>query len=351
MMKRYDCIGLMSGTSLDGLDLCSVTFEFHDDCWSFEINATETISYKKELRDKLATAENLSGFDLMLLSNEFGRFIGKSVLKFINKHNIKPLFIASHGHTIFHQPDKNITVQIGSGASIAAECGLPVISDFRSLDVALGGQGAPLVPIGDEMLFPSYDFCLNLGGFANLSTNIDGVRMAYDICPVNIVMNHFTRKVGLEFDENGAIARTGSLSIELLDRLNTLDYYARSFPKSLGKEWVVDNILPLLEQSGYSMADMLRTFVEHVAMQISNCIKGQKSILVTGGGAYNSYLLERLIYNSDSFFLIPDDNTIQYKEALVFAFLGLLRYLETPNSLKSVTGASKNSIGGSIYLG
>ena len=349
--NKICCLGLMSGTSLDGLDLCCASFETRNGQWSYTVTAAETVLYADDMRKRLSEAELYSAFDLLLFDNEYGRYLGEQAVSFCKRHEVNPLFLSSHGHTIFHQPDKAVTLQIGSGACIAAISGMPTVSDFRVLDVALGGQGAPLVPIGDELLFHQYDYCLNLGGFANISTNINGTRIAYDICPVNIVMNHYSRMVGKEFDDGGYIARQSIVHDELLKELNTLEFYSMLPPKSLGKEWVLNEIFPIIDKFELSVPEILRTFCEHIADQLAKCISPNRSVLVTGGGVYNTFLISLLKKKSKSKIIIPDDNTIQFKEALIFAFLGLLRMRVECNCLKSVTGASRDCVGGSVFLG
>jgi anhydro-N-acetylmuramic acid kinase len=265
---------------------------------------------------------------------------------------LKPDFIASHGHTIFHQPGRKLTSQIGKGSAIAAETRLPVVCDFRSLDVALGGQGAPLVPVGDMLLFSSYTCCLNLGGFANISYDESGRRIAFDICPANIVLNHFASQLHKACDENGDLARQGSLHQPMLDTLNNLPFYRMKPPKSLGKEWVLSEIHPVLQQFDLPVEDKLRTFVEHIAVQIAFAIRtdDSASMLVTGGGAFNSFLIERICEKTALRVMLPDLLTINFKEALIFAFLGVLRWREEINCLSSYTGADSDNIGGAVYL-
>ena len=342
----------MSGTSLDGLDIAYCEFEKIDEKWSYQIHYAETINYPDEWKDRLTNIENGSALDLAAADTEYGHFLGLQTRSFIEKNKIHPDFVASHGHTIFHQPGKKMTWQIGKGSSITAETGLPVVCDFRSLDVALGGQGAPLVPIGDRLLFSEFDYCLNLGGFANISYEEKGERIAFDICPVNIVLNHLTKRIGKPFDPSGQMARTGTLSPSLLSSLNNLPYYDQPPPKSLGKEWVLSHILPLLDPSSILLNDQLNTFCEHVAIQLARSTSGHKpgKILVTGGGAFNEYLVGRIKKHSIHEIILPDENTINFKEALIFAFLGVLRWLEETNCLRSVTGAAKDTSGGSVYF-
>ncbi len=340
----------MSGTSLDGLDLAYCTFTHSEQGWQYAIVQAETIAYSKEWKNRLATIEKGTASDFALTDVEYGRLLGQLTREFVEKYALKPDFISSHGHTIFHQPGKRFTFQIGQGAAIAAETGIPVISDFRSLDVALGGQGAPLVPIGDRLLFSRFDFCLNLGGFANTSFESSGKRIAFDICPVNIVLNHLAGRCGKAYDPNGEMAAIGTISTSLLSKLNQLPYYQATAPKSLGKEWVLAHIYPLLDGSNLPLNDLLATFCEHVAQQIGLATKTEKPtrLLVTGGGAFNEYLIQRIQHHTTHEVIIPDPMTINFKEALIFAFLGVLRWRNEVNCLSSVTGATKDSSGGAI---
>jgi len=350
-MKAYHVIGLMSGTSMDGLDIAFCKFILDSNQWTYEIVQAETLAYSKEWKQRLSSAE--SSLDLVQTHYDYGYYIGKTVKLFIEKHNIKVDFVSSHGHTLFHQPSKRITFQLGHGAAIAAECHLPVVCDFRSLDVALGGQGAPLVPIGDQFLFPAYDFCLNLGGFANVSFEKDKERIAFDICPVNIMLNELAKKMGKEFDENGQEGRKGNVSLDLLNELNQLEFYApqRQGPKSLGKEWLIEHFSPIVNKYPLSLQDQFSTIYEHVAMQIALAIKREKPgrILITGGGAHNSFLIERISALTNHQPIIPDKRTVDFKEALIFAFLGILKLRGEINCLKSVTGATRDNSGGVIY--
>ncbi len=349
-MVKYSAIGIMSGTSLDGVDLAGCEFTHQDESWNFRILAAETIPYDENWRSLLGKAHLLHGLELTRLDADYGRYLGKLCYDFIFKHHLHPAIIASHGHTVFHQPAQGFTLQIGSGAQIAAQTRITTVCDFRSLDVALGGQGAPLVPVGDMLLFAHYPFCLNIGGFANLSFNKNGKRTAFDVCPANFVLNSLAKKTGNEFDENGKLAASGNVIPELFDRLNQLDFYHKNPPKSLGREWVETNILPIFSEN-YHPVDLLRTMVEHIAFQIAAATKHAESaeILVTGGGAKNVFLVNRLATFTKHKVVIPDSLIIDYKEALVFAFLGVLRMTEQPNCLVSVTGADIDNIGGAVY--
>ena len=365
---EYKVIGLMSGTSLDGVDIAFCRFTINNSKWTYTIEEGETIPYSAEWKKSLLALENTDAITFEQTHVEYGFYLGELVARFIQKHSIAADFVSSHGHTIFHQPAKKLTVQIGAGSAIAAKCNLPVVCDFRSLDVALGGQGAPLVPIGDKLLFEKFDFCLNLGGFANISYNLPsphgegepvlsvvegGVRHAFDICPVNIVMNAICATVGKEYDNEGELARKGKLNQSLLNDLNQISFYhlAANSPKSLGKEWVLENIQPLLNKYNLAPADVLRTFCEHVGTQIALTIKDKKQgeVLVTGGGTYNTFLMECIQKHTAHQLIIPAKKTIEFKEALIFAFLGVLRIRNEINCLKSVTGAQKDNCGGAIY--
>jgi anhydro-N-acetylmuramic acid kinase len=285
---------------------------------------------------------------------KLGHYLGQMVNRFRQEHPGPCDAVASHGHTIFHQPQLMLTTQIGDGDAIAAETGLPVVFNFRNLDVALGGQGAPLVPIGDRLLFGQYDACLNLGGFSNISyEEPSGSRVAFDVCPCNMALNHLSRMEGLAFDKNGQLARSGTVDKALLAKMNALDYYRRPMPKSLGKEWFVSNFLPLFSSGTYDARTLLRTTVEHIAEQITWAIKGHSisTMLVTGGGAHHAFLIQQIRHQRDTLdVIVPDDLIIDYKEALIFAFLGLLRLHGENNCLRSVTGARKDCCGGAVYL-
>ena len=348
--KEIFAIGLMSGTSLDGIDLVYVKF-LKKEYSFFEIIHAETVSYSKEWKQVLKQAIHLSSEKLLDLDVVYGKHLGSVLVDFISNYKITEIdFIASHGHTVLHQPEEGITLQIGSGVEIAKITQQKVVHDFRTQDVKLGGQGAPLVPIGDELLFSKYDFCLNLGGFSNVSFKKEGKRIAFDICPVNIVLNHYANKIGLEYDENGSIASEGALNRALLEKLNTLAFYNKEAPKSLGLEWVQQEIFPLIDAIEEDVASVLRTFVAHIAIQISKIIKDSDSVLITGGGVFNSFLMQEIVSHSNSKIVQASDTLINYKEALIFALLGVLKIDNQINCLKSVTGAHKNHSSGVVCL-
>lgn len=341
-------MGVMSGTSLDGVDLAYCHFSKNDN-WEFEIIHTETIPYTTVWQQKITEWYNSDGNILKEANLEYGMFLGRIINNFIQTHQIDVDFIASHGHTILHQPSKGITLQIGDGSSIVLETGIPVICNFRIGDVEKGGQGAPLVPIGDRLLFREFEYCLNLGGFANISFEMDEKRVAYDICAVNIVLNQLSQKLGKAYDVNGETARSGEVINPLLLNLNNLHYYSLHFPKSLGREWVELNIDPLLDESKYSLTNLIATYTQHVANQIASVVSRQTGkVLVTGGGAFNQYLIELIRQKTNNQIVVPDSTTINYKEALIFAFLGVLRWRNEINCLASVTGAMSDSSVGII---
>jgi anhydro-N-acetylmuramic acid kinase len=353
--ERYTLIGLMSGTSGDGLDLAHCHFEFQD-AWTYEILQSQTVPFPINLGRSLQNSHLLSALDLSLLDVEFGRWMGEQVTLFCKEYQVKPMAVASHGHTVFHQPDKRLSLQIGNGWSLHSASGEKVITDFRMLDVQLGGQGAPLVPIGDRLLFPSVDYCINLGGISNISMEFQGRRIAFDTSPFNLLLNHEAKKLGKPYDEGGSWAREGGMDSALFEKLNGLPFYTSHMAKSLGREDIERDYLPLLNSSGLAPKDVLSTLVEHFAYQIASVIRhytptSSPTVLLTGGGAYNSYFVERLDFHLERKWiqLSASSELIEFKEALIFAFLGALRLKGEVNCLASVTGASCDSMGGVIY--
>lgn len=339
-------IGLMSGTSLDGLDICFAEFKKQDQ-WTFRILKAETLPYSDDWEKRLKNSIHLSAEGLLELNSDYGFYLGQKVREFIVQHQLENIdLIASHGHTVFHQPQRKFTLQIGDGRAIRLETGLPVIYDFRTQDVLMQGNGAPLVPIGDELLFSKYSACLNLGGFSNISLQSDGKRIAFDIAPVNIVLNRLARKLGKDFDENGDLSRQGKINEDLLSRFNSLDFYHQSHPKSLGIEWCNEYIFPALEN--IEVSDALATFTEHTAQQIANVINTYhiKDTLITGGGASNTFLTEKIKAKTKSGIVIPEKEIIDYKEALIFAFMGVLRMNNEINVLSSATGSTTDHSSG-----
>lgn len=344
-------IALMSGTSLDGLDIAYL--DINQDASSapiFRLLASATIPYSPEWRQRLSTLEHASAYDYALTHVQLGHYFGQCINTFRLRHPGPVDYVASHGHTIFHQPQLGLTTQIADGDAIAAETHLPVISNFRTLDVALGGQGAPLVPIGDRLFWGSYQACLNLGGIANISyENADQQRVAFDICPCNMPLNYLAQQLQLDYDWDGLVARTGRVEESLLQQFNNLPYYQQQPPKSLGKEWFVSQYRPLF--GSHAVCDLLRTSLEHTAYQVARVVNEGNiaSMMVTGGGALNTFLLERMRNLMPQCRIeVPDRKIVEYKEAIIFALLGYLRITKQVNTLASVTGASSNSIGGTL---
>ena len=345
-------IGLMSGTSTDGLDIIAVTFEKKINKIQYAIHESCTIEYNELWKSRLLNAVNLSAPELRKLDIDFGNWMADQVNEFKLNKKWKADFIASHGHTVFHQPDNRFTLQIGNGAELAANTGITSICDFRQGDISLGGQGAPLVPIGDELLFNEYTYCLNLGGFANVSYSEKSQRIAYDISALNVVLNELSRRLGHEYDHAGEIASKGKIIPSLLERLNALKYYQQAAPKSLGTEWVQSTIDPLLkEYSNEEVPDLLATMGYHFAQQIGNQLQMEGKTLVTGGGAKNTWLINQIKGFSVSTLEVPTTNLIDNKESLIFALLGYLRLLGIPNTLSSVTGAERTISSGAVYQG
>ena len=340
----------MSGTSLDGIDLVEIVFTYFESKWNFEIITTETVPYSSFWKNELREAVSYSREQLERLDFKYTEKLSEEISAFIKRHNILGIdAVCSHGHTVLHQPQRGFTYQIGNLPRLSKLLGQTVVCDFRVQDVQFGGQGAPLVPIGDRLLFGEYDCCLNLGGFANVSFEKNGERIAFDICPVNIVLNRYAEKLGKDFDKGGNLAASGKLDPALLEKLNALHYYSEEPPKSLGLEWVRKHIFPLLDASDNSSENILRTFTEHIATQLAQQFsKGR--VLVTGGGAYNSFLIERLEKLASVEVVIPSPEIVEYKEALIFGLLGVLKLREEVNCLASVTGAERDHTSGRVYL-
>lgn len=352
MEERFSVTGLMSGSSMDGVDLACCDFVWNGMQWNYTISEAETFPYDAALLRKLEQACNWNPDEIENLDLELGHYYADLLNDFHRNRKLHPHLIASHGHTILHDPQQGVTLQAGNGRIMAEKTGITVINDFRSEDVAQGGQGAPLVPIGDRMLFPDYDGCLNLGGFANISfENAQKKRIAYDPCAVNMALNSVAAREGLAFDKDGEMARRGSTDRVLLEKLNHLDYYALPPPKSLGREWFLDQILPLMQKSGLSSIDLMTTMVEHIALQISRSVNDAsiETLLITGGGALNQTLIERLKHHTNASLVIPEERLINYKESLIFALLGLLRFRGEINCLASVTGGKQDISAGTIY--
>ena len=371
----YKAIGLMSGSSLDGLDIVFVELHENAGDWRFEILAADCYEYDQEWKQKLKNAITLNALDYQLLHTAYGHYLGKEINRFIENNNLhyQVGLIASHGHTTFHVPDKKMTAQLGDGAAIAAQTNLAVVSDLRALDIAFGGQGAPIVPIGEKHLFKDFEMCLNIGGIANISFNHDEKYTAYDVCPANRVLNMIAAKVNKEYDAGGEMASLGNVHEVLLQKLNAMDYYQQPFPKSLANNFGTDEVYPLICSFGLTHNDELRTCVEHIVFQIKKAIQSAVrssqsknrttlssplgdggKLLITGGGAFNTFLIHRLSAELQSLnieVVIPEENIVKYKEALIMAFIGILRWRQEYNVLASVTGAERDNIGGAVWIG
>lgn len=348
---------------MDGLDIVFAEFNVNAGNWSYEILAADCYEYNSEWKERLQSATSLNALDYQLLHTDYGHYLGQRVNEFIGAGNLhfKVGLIASHGHTTFHVPQRKMTAQLGDGAAIAAETGLPVVSDLRALDVAFGGQGAPIVPIGEKLLMKDHDLFLNLGGIANISFNLPDQYVAFDVCPANRVLNLICSKVNKEYDEGGQMASLGNVHEGLLQKLDELDYYKQMYPKSLANDFGTEVVYPLIKSFGLPHNDELRTYVAHIVFQIKNAIeqnlKPQTSnlkLLATGGGAFNTFLMQRLSAELASLHVevvVPGENLIKYKEALIMALIGVLRWRQEYNVLSSVTGAQRDSIGGAVWIG
>ncbi|MFN5635296.1 MAG: anhydro-N-acetylmuramic acid kinase [Flavobacteriia bacterium] len=352
----YEMIGLMSGTSLDGLDIAHVRFHFSDaSSPRFELLHSKTIPYSEDLIQQLTHVDQLSISAMMMLDKSLGLFYAKEINAFLKENSISKEqidAIASHGQTILHQPANGFTLQIGCGTTLAFHTGIKVVNDFRTKDVVAGGQGAPLVPIGDFDLFADQaDAFLNIGGFTNVSFKKEGKIIAFDVTPGNLPLNKLAASRGLPYDKDGELARSGDINFFLLDLLNTLPYYTQDAPKSLGTEWLEEHFFPMIKFDK-EIENNLRTLTEHIGNQVGNALNSTeaRTVFVTGGGAKNAFLLERIRSYFNGELIVPDTTLIDYKEALIFAYLGALYLQGKPNTLCSVTGAQRNTSGGVLHL-
>ncbi len=354
-ITSYTVLGIMSGTSVDGIDFALAEFK-KEERWKFEIVKAKTAPYSKKWQQKLREAVDFSPEELAQLDKEYTEYLAEATNEFIKTQKTQHIdAIASHGHTILHRPENGITYQIGNKKALAQRTGKLVLCDFRVQDVQLGGEGAPLVPIGDALLFDHYEACVNIGGFANISYQEKGERIAYDICPTNVVLNFYAEKLGLDYDKDGKIAEEGNIDATLLKKLNALPFYKAKPPKSLGLEWVKQHIFPLIEAENLDPQTVIATFTEHMAVQIGQILtdispkKTDLKVMITGGGAYNIHLIERLKALTSIEIIIPEPEIVEFKEALIFAFMGVLRLRNTVNVLKSVTGAREDHCSGIIF--
>lgn len=366
-MKIYHIIGLMSGSSLDGVDIALCKFKKEKTGWQYQILASDCIAYPERWQVRLKHLPNQSALTFVKTHTYLGHYYGELINNFIQKHQISVIIdaVASHGHTVFHIPAKRITSQIGDGAAIAATTKLTTVTNFRLQDVAAGGQGAPVAPIVDKYLFPQHQFCVNIGGIANISCETqNGQILGFDVCPANAVLNYWANKAGLAYDKNGQLAASATVNKKLLQDLNQLDFYAQPYPKSLGNEYGYQTLIPLMESyASLSIAEQLASMAQHIAQQIAKSVQQisqqeqlvinkQASMLLSGGGAFNQYLVQQIRqYCHPLQVTCPDANTINYKEALLMAFMAVLRLQKQVNCLRSVTGATIDTVGGEVHYG
>jgi anhydro-N-acetylmuramic acid kinase len=359
----YRAIGLMSGSSLDGLDIAFIEFEETGGIWSFRLEEVACMAYEPDWQRRLSEATSLNAHDYQVLHSDYGHYIGRKVNAFIEERGLQYRvgLIASHGHTTFHEPPV-MTGQIGCGAAIAAETGLPVVSDLRAMDVALGGQGAPIVPMGEKLLFPGYRCFLNIGGIANITVDRPEGRVAFDTSPANRVLNLLSLRLGMPYDDRGRVASGGRIDDRLLSALDVLEYYGMPYPKSLANDFGTDVVMPLIDSFGLDTADSLRTFTEHIAVQVRRGLAsagagsegGGERLLITGGGALNGFLVSRISEHVRPLGITAeaaDETLSSYKEALIMALLGVLRWREEETVMASVTGARRSSVGGALWMG
>lgn len=351
-MKDTHVIGVMSGSSLDGLDLAYCRFFQRNALWTYEFICGKTFPFPHSLRISLEKARDLSAIQITELDATLGRWIGQEIKQWMNTEKLTPDLISSHGHTIFHNPQASYTLQIGSGAHIASITQVKVINNFRISDVAKGGQGAPLVPIGELMLFHDHDAFINLGGIANISIIQNTTIRAWDIGPFNQVLNHIAGRAGKLFDENGKMASTGQVIEKWKTHLLEWAYFSQSSPKSLGNEQVHLEIIKKIPEE--NSADLAFTFCQVMSKIIAEEITSNqcKNVLITGGGAYHHFFISLLNFQLPGHIQItlPPKSLIEFKEAIIFAFLGLLRENNQINVLSTVTGATSDSCAGTIYL-
>ena len=350
--KKYTALGMMSGSSMDGIDLALCSFWQTDGKWEFEFLATETISFSDHWLQTLKTLPEAGAEELVKQDMLFGAYLGQIAADFLKKNRLHADLIASHGHTLFHRPEEGFTYQLGNGQALAQCSGIKTVSNFRTKDILYGGQGAPLVPIGDLLLFRDFDYCLNLGGIANISIKEDERITGFDICPANQLLNHLSRQVWHDYDDGGRMAEKGKLLPSLYNTLNAIPFYQKRAPKSLGNADVRVDFIRLIDLFDASVEDKLHTTVRHIVHQIKAITGNEmnKEGLITGGGAHNSYLVDLLKTESNMNWIVPDKQIIDFKEAMVFAFMGVLKLRNEINCLSSVTGASRDTASGDVYF-
>ncbi|MGB0862924.1 MAG: anhydro-N-acetylmuramic acid kinase [Saprospiraceae bacterium] len=363
-MKSYKVIGLMSGSSLDGVDLAYCEFRLNDEAIDFDLLIAETIPFDEKWMGRLQHLPTQNALTFAKTHVYFGHYLGELLNDFIERCKIEPDFIASHGHTIFHDPDRRFTTQIGEGGAMAAITKTTVISDFRTQDIAIDGEGTPIAPAADRYLFSEYDLMMNIGGIANITCNAKGKYIAFDTSAANQVLNVLASFKGLEYDKNGNLAAQGKVIPSILEQLESMEYFKQSYPKSIANSWVRDRILPIFIENEASIEDRLHTAVEHIATETAVAIKGiftkeklpkkEYQLLVTGGGALNGFLIKKIQEKLVPLRVkveVPAPEIIEYKEAILMGLMGVLRMEERVNCFSSVTGARRNTIGGAVYLG
>ncbi len=360
-------LGLMSGSSLDGLDIASCRFELQGDrIVHWQLLEGETVPFPASWQVHLRRLPEADARTLAHAHAALGRWMGEAVNGFLARYpHLRPDCIASHGHTIFHFPAEGFTTQIGDGAAVASVTGYTTVSDFRGTDVALGGQGAPLAPIADRLLFPQYELMLNLGGIANITCNIEGRYIAFDIGGANQILNALTQSIGLPYDDGGRMAASGRLIEPLMEAMDRLPYFQAAPPKSLGNDWVQAHQTEAYIAWPASVEDRLHTACVQLArqtalalariMESENWRLPQYRILATGGGAFNTFLTNCIVEACNTVapvsLQVPEPGIIAFKEAVLMALMGVLRMAGLPNCMASVTGASRDAVGGAVYAG
>ncbi len=372
---RY-VMGLMSGTSCDGIDVVMVRLKGTGPGTAMKLIAYESFPYEASFRTRLLS-EHLHAKDVCLLNFEVGERLAEAALTVIKKtkeeEGIKPDFIASHGHTIAHYPPpKNKpsgTLQIGEAALIVERTGLPVVSDFRPRDMAAGGQGAPLVPYADWLLFRRQEHtvvCLNLGGIANFTVVTPDYEtvQAFDTGPANMAIDGAVRlltKGEKEMDLDGDAASRGVVIDEFLTYLLDHPYFEKKPPKSTGREEFGAEIYlrdALLNRREHAYEDLIATVTHAVAKSIADAFENfirphhtVQHVIVGGGGAMNKTLMGLLRYRLNDMTVFSSD---QYgiphgaREAIAFAILGNETICGTPSNVPQATGATHPVLLGKI---
>ncbi len=365
--STYHVVGLMSGSSLDGIDLSYCSYSTSGDAFDWELLNHATYPIPDTWKSRLLHLPEQSAKTFVKTHTYFGHFLSEVINDFIERQKITPDFIASHGHTIFHEPNKRFTTQIGCGAAIATQTGLPVINDFRIQDISINGEGTPLAPAADLFLFEGYDFYLNLGGIANLTAKTVDQLVAFDVCPANQLLNFLANQINLAYDKDGILAKSGQLLPALMERLRDFEYYRMSYPKSLDNSWIKKEVLSIFQQFEEPVQDKLHTTCKFIAEEITNSLStviqslkmgknNHYKLLATGGGTFNEFLLECIVESNTKGNLpievvLPEKEIIDFKEAILMGLLGVLRVQNRPNCFASVTGAKYDTIGGIVHQG